>query len=204
LANDYRDAAWLERERALIARARDGDRQAFGELYRALAPDLYRQVLLPRLSDPAAAEDALAETFAAAFRRLDGYRDQGRSLFFWLARIAANQAIDQHRRRGRKRRALDGLRRLCRPLAQPAAGADEELIQRLDAPALQRRVQAALQRLRPRYRRALELRFFEGLDRVGCAARLELKLGTFDVLLLRALRAFKKEWEHERRSAEQA
>ena len=54
-----------------------------------------------------------------------------------------------------------------------------------------------LARLNPRYRRALELRFFEERSRQECAAALEVKLGTFDVLLLRALRAFRKEWDHD-------
>ena len=47
----------------------------------------------------------------------------------------------------------------------------------------------------PRYRRAIELRFLEDRPREQCAALLEVKLGTFDVLLLRALRAFRQAWE---------
>ncbi len=55
-------------------------------------------------------------------------------------------------------------------------------------------VATALARINPRYRRALELRFFEDQDRDRCAAALEVKIGTFDVLLLRALRAFRAAW----------
>jgi len=51
-----------------------------------------------------------------------------------------------------------------------------------------------MQHLNERYRFAIELRFVEELSREECAARLGVKLGTFDVLLLRALRAFRKEW----------
>jgi DNA-directed RNA polymerase specialized sigma24 family protein len=32
-------------------------------------------------------------------------------------------------------------------------------------------------------------------SREECAAAMNVKLGTFDVLLLRALRAFRKEWD---------
>jgi RNA polymerase sigma-70 factor (ECF subfamily) len=52
-----------------------------------------------------------------------------------------------------------------------------------------------LERLNDRYRRAIELRFLEELSRESCAAALDVKLGTFDVLLLRALRAFRKDWD---------
>ncbi|MCB9624549.1 MAG: hypothetical protein H6723_14645 [Sandaracinus sp.] len=52
-----------------------------------------------------------------------------------------------------------------------------------------------LDALNPRYRQAIELRFFDERERQDCADLLEVKLGTFDVLILRALRAFRKEWE---------
>ena len=63
-----------------------------------------------------------------------------------------------------------------------------------DGDKLRAAVAAALGRINPRYRRALELRFFEERERGDCAAALEIKLGTFDVLLLRALRAFRAAW----------
>jgi DNA-directed RNA polymerase specialized sigma24 family protein len=46
----------------------------------------------------------------------------------------------------------------------------------------------------PRYRRAIELRFLDDRSREDCARLMEVKLGTFDVLLLRALRAFRQQW----------
>ena len=63
-----------------------------------------------------------------------------------------------------------------------------------DGEKLRAAVAAALGRINPRYRRALELRFFEEHERTACAAALEIKVGTFDVLLLRALRAFRAAW----------
>ena len=52
-----------------------------------------------------------------------------------------------------------------------------------------------LEQINPRYRRAIELRLLEDRERQACADALEIKLGTFDVLLLRAVRAFRAEWE---------
>ena len=49
--------------------------------------------------------------------------------------------------------------------------------------------------INPRYKRALTLRFLEDRPRVECAELLEVKVATFDVLLLRALRAFRERWQ---------
>lgn len=197
MASEFQDPGWLKQERKLVSRAKRGDREAFGALYRAFAGALYRRVLLPKLQDPASAEDALAETFIAAWQRLDRFEDRGVSLFSWLARIAANKAIDIHRGRGRADRASANLERMLEPLLAPVPGGDDDLVRQIDAPALRARVAATLDRIRPRYRRAIELRFLQGLSRDDCAARLQVKLGTFDVVLLRALRAFRKEWDHD-------
>lgn len=185
--------AW---ERTLLRRIRAGERAAFAELYRAYAPVIYRRVLLPKLGAAGAAEDALAETFRAAFMKLDTYEDQGVSIYHWLARIASNKAMDMHRARARTDRALTRLEGLLAPLEEPGARDPfGELSARRDHEALEARITAALTQLNPRYRRAIELRFLEERERVACADALAVKLGTFDVLLLRALRAFRKAWD---------
>jgi RNA polymerase sigma factor (sigma-70 family) len=194
MGQDFRDPTWLATERQLVERARRGDRAAFGELYSVFAPTIYRQVLLPKLADPASAEDVLAETFISAFSRLSRFSDRGLSIYFWLARIASNKATDLYRSRGRAGRGLANLERLLEPLGQASVQADEDLMRRVDADGLRLRVAGVLERVNPRYRRAIEARFLEGLSRKECAEKLEVKLGTFDVLLLRALRAFRKEW----------
>ena len=64
----------------------------------------------------------------------------------------------------------------------------------------ERRINAArrdtpLEAINPRYRTAIELRLIEELPREECARRLELTLGTFDVLFFRAVRAFRRKFE---------
>jgi RNA polymerase sigma-70 factor (ECF subfamily) len=55
-----------------------------------------------------------------------------------------------------------------------------------------------LDKLNPRYRQAVTLRILEERSREQCAATLSVTVATFDVLLLRALRSFRKTWqEHE-------
>jgi len=184
----------LRWEAERVARARAGDRGAFAEIYRAYAPGLFARVLLPKLGNREAAEDALAETFRTAFERLDGFEERGVSLFFWLSRIATNKALDMHRARATTGRALASFESLLAPLGEGPPDPDELFELRGNAMRVKKAVEDVLARLNPRYRRAIELRFVEEQTREECALALDVKLGTFDVLLLRALRAFRKEW----------
>lgn len=187
----FTDPSWLEEERRCLGALRRGDRAAFHRLYQVMAPPLYARILLPRLGDPGAAEEALADTFVRAVERLGSYEDRGGSIWSWLVTIAANRALDHHRARARDGRGLAGFAALLGPLTGDAAAPNDEAP---DGEKLRAAVTETLGRLNPRYRRALELRFFEDRERVDCAAALEIKIGTFDVLLLRALRAFRAAW----------
>ena len=149
---------------------------------------------MPRLGDPMAAEDALSETFRTAIENFDQFEDQGHGLFPWLSRIAHNKAMDLHRKRKTRERKLTHLFLLLGPLSAPLAGADDLLEFHANQQTLEQRVSACLTQITPRYRQAIELRFFQERSREDCAQLLEVKLGTFDVLLLRALRSFGKAW----------
>lgn len=191
----FTDPTWLEEERRCLSALRRGDRRAFRRLYDVLAPPLYARILLPRVGDAQTAEDLLGETFARAFERLDGYQDRGGSIWSWLVTIARNLTQDLHRARAREGRGQADLQVSFEALLAPLVGAEADAGDaRLDGARLGEAVARTLARLNPRYRRALELRFFEERERPECAALLEVKLGTFDVLLLRALRAFRAEW----------
>lgn len=185
----------LKWERSCIVRARTGDMQAFAELYETFAPELFRRVLMPRLGNRHAAEDALSETFRTMIERIHQYDDQGKSIWHWISRIAVNKATDMHRVKGRTQRALTSFEGLLAPLSSGPKSPDEEVAARVDKAQLEVRITAVLERINPRYRLAIELRFLQDKPRQECAKALEVKLGTFDVLILRALRAFRKEWD---------
>ena len=133
----------------------------------------------------------LAETFARVVERLGGYQDRGGTIWSWIVAIAANLAQDHHREQARAGRRLAGFEALLVPLLGDAGAPNDEAP---DTDKLRARVATVLAGLNSRYRRALELRFFEDCERVDCAAQMDVKLGTFDVLLLRALRAFRTAW----------
>jgi RNA polymerase sigma-70 factor (ECF subfamily) len=187
----FDDPAWLAQERQWLEALARGDARAFDRVFQAFAGPLYRRVLLPKLGDPAAAEDALGETFRRALERLPRFEDRGKGLWPYLATVAANLAHDVHRERARQGRALASFESLLAPLSgegpQPGDGPDQARVREA--------VAGVLGALNPRYRRAIELRFFAEHSREECARLLEVKVGTFDVLLLRALRSFRERWQ---------
>jgi len=68
-----------------VARAREGDREAFGRLYDGVARELYRMALYT-LGNPQDAEDAVAETFLEAWKGIRGLREPAR-FRQWMLRI---------------------------------------------------------------------------------------------------------------------
>ncbi len=179
----------------MVRRAQQGDRAAFGELYDCYAPELYRKILMPRLGNPAAAEDALSETFRTAIERIEGFEHRDISIFHWLSRIAHNKAMDMHRARNVTGRRIEDLTNLLEPLSTPQEGADRLLELAVDSTHVKSLVTRVLGDMNPRYRRAIELRFFEERSREECADELAVKVATFDVVMLRALRAFRSRFE---------
>ena len=61
----------LEEERVVIERLQAGDRTAFATLYGWYGDKIYRQAILPKLPDRAAAEDVLRDTFRKALEKID-------------------------------------------------------------------------------------------------------------------------------------
>ena len=153
-------------EQGWVARARQGDRQAFGELVRRHRQGVVN-VVYRMCGDSALAEDAAQEAFLRAWQNLSRY--QPRYAFrSWLYRIALNLAIDTLRRE--------------RPTADLS---DEPLASSEDSPEtlLERKQQAeqvrqAVLDLPPASRVVLVLREYEALSYQEIAEALDIPMGT--------------------------
>src|SRR5256884_6659217 len=88
-------------EAALVARARAGDRVAFGVLVERFAAPA-RRVARAVLDDPDDADDAAQDALLAALVKLHQY-DPRRPFGPWLMRIVSNAATDRRRRRSVRR-----------------------------------------------------------------------------------------------------
>ena len=83
--------------RVLVSRAREGDREAFEELYLRYHPMVTRRLV--HLCGPGApVADMAQDVFASAYRSLARFRGEA-PVHHWLMRIATNRARTHHRRR---------------------------------------------------------------------------------------------------------
>lgn len=182
-----------EEERALVEAAQRGDREALQKVLDRVARPLYAAVILPRIGNPADAEDILRDALLRGMDRIDTYRWTGAGVFPWFRQIAVNLVIDHVRKKQRRGRMEDRFEQhvaLVAPMHH--AGADEALIASQERAATSQTLRAAMDTLSDRYRRAVELRLIEERPREECAAALGVTLGNFDVILHRALAALRK------------
>ena len=150
----------------LIASARKGDRQAFGELVQKHRDGVVN-VVYRMCGDPELAEEAAQEAFIRAWKNLHSYHEQ--YLFRnWLYRIAMNVALDALRSE-RKNIALDDL-----PLRSDNDGPEI----RVEKKEKVEHIRKAIRALPMNSRSVLILREYERLSYREIAATLDIPLGT--------------------------
>lgn len=172
-------------ESALVARAREGDRDAFGALVDKYGRNIYRLALnITQL--PEDAEDVLQDTFLKAHEHLDSFAGQSK-FYTWLVRIAVNEALMKLRKRKWDRTVwLDepvetGEDRVGREIA---VWDDPE--QRYSTEELRAILDKAVQGLTPLYRSVFVLRDMEDLSIEETAKLLDLSVPAVKSRLLRA------------------
>ena len=162
-----------------IARARTGDADAWGELYRGYAPAIFRfcRRALPTRED---AEDATMDIFMKLKDKLVQY-DQSRSFTAWLYKVAANHCWDVLRRRKiRQDKETEDLETV--PLEHPDPDQLEQLIQQKTSEEVRR----ALDKLGVRARMALVMRYYSDMSYDEIADALGVRRAFVGVVLLRA------------------
>jgi RNA polymerase sigma factor (sigma-70 family) len=188
------DAVELEEEQRLVEAAQAGNLDAMRPLLDRYAQPLYGTVILPRLGDSASAEEVLRDTLATAVEKIGRFTWQGKTIYPWLRQIAINKVYDVHRQSKRSRRLADAMQHEVPVESDPDSHADAQLMADQERRAHRERIDQTLDLLAERYRRAIELRLIQELPREVCARRLNVTIGTFDVLLFRAVRAFRKQF----------
>ena len=194
MVSDPAEAKALDRERQIIVEAQRGNLNALRPLLERYSTPLYASVILPRVGDAVAAEDILRDTFYTAVTKIDQFTWQGRSFFAWLRQIAVNKAYDLHRKSKRQRRLVDAIKGELPVESAPESSADAMLIAEQEREISRGRIDGTMVKISERYQMAIQLRLIDELPREECAAQLDVSLGTFDVLLYRAVRAFRKNY----------
>lgn len=194
MASEAATAVELDEEQRLVEEAQRGNLDAMRPLLERYAPPLYGTVILPRLGDAATAEDVLRDTLATAVEKINRFTWQGKTIYPWLRQIAINKVYDVHRASKRSRRLADAMAQELPSETDPDASPDAQMMAEEERTLHRARIDEALAGLNERYRTAIQLRLVEELAREECARRLEVTVGTFDVLLHRAVRAFRKKF----------
>lgn len=159
----------------LVERARGGDRDAFGELYREHHAAVFR---LARFSlPPAAAEDAVAETFLRAWAAIGRYKDTGAPFRAWLYGIAKNVVAESHRNAKR-----------IEPRSEPPDATVRFDQRETDRLALA----AAVEKLPTDQRYVIELKYLVGLGNPDVSRALGKSVGAVNALQWRALETLKR------------
>lgn len=167
----------------LVARAQQGDREAFGELYERLSPKVYSYLYYHLNARTQLAEDLTEDVFIKVLEKLHRYQDRGVPFSAWVFRIAHNHLIDYVR-------------------AQPKQGVmsidecpdlpEHRSERTLDLALTQTELNRAIGHLTTDQRRVVELRFLQGMSTAETAHALGKSEDAVKKLQSRGLQVLKK------------
>ncbi len=160
----------------LVAAARDGDHDAFHELYRSYAR-MVHGIVLGRAPHHAT-DDLVQEVFLQAYRQLPRLREP-EAIGGWLAAIARNLSRDHFRRTRETAELTDTHAAPGNPVAAAEAAA----------------VLGVIRALPDAYRETLILRLVEGMNGPEIAERTGLSPGSVRVNLHRGMKLLRERLE---------
>jgi RNA polymerase sigma factor (sigma-70 family) len=177
-----------QRDCELVKAALDrGDQGAYAELMKNYRDTLYF-MMLKMTNNPEDADDLTIEAFGKAFKNLKQYTPDY-AFSTWLFRIASNNCIDFIRKRKMNESVSVNLNELTDSgddladiLPSPTRNPEEDIIR-------QQRIQAlrdVIERLKPQYRKLIELRYYEERSYEEISVELNLPIGTVKAQLFRA------------------
>ncbi len=174
------------RDYRLIRRAlQEGDQSAYAELLRHYYDGVYF-VMLKMTQNPHDAEDLTMEAFGKAFKNLNQYTPEF-AFSTWLFKIATNNCIDYLRSRTKTSRAVEGLPGQTEDdpptrLATENPDPEEQFIrsQKIEL------MHDVVDKLKPHYKKLIELRYFKEYSYEEITKELNLPLGTVKAQLFRA------------------
>jgi RNA polymerase sigma factor (sigma-70 family) len=170
----------------LVQLAVKGDQKAYAELMSRYKDSIYF-MLLKMVNNRDDADDLTIEAFGKAFKNLHQYTPDF-AFSTWLFKIATNNCIDFIRRKRKftfsidKNMENDSGQEMQFEIKSPLLDPEEKMIKKQKA-LLMRDV---VEKLKPRYKRLVELRYFQERSYEEIADELQLPLGTVKAQLFRA------------------
>ena len=140
---------------AIIAKAKDGDKDAFGVLYQEFYTPVYRYIYF-RVSSKDEAEELAQDVFVKAMNAFTRYEARTNTPLPYFYTIARNTVIDWQK----KKRGVHVDQEMFMEIADDTSKTDKQAVVSEELVALKK----ALQELPEDQREALELRFFNDLS----------------------------------------
>jgi RNA polymerase sigma factor (sigma-70 family) len=173
-----------QRDYALVLKAIKGDQKAYTELLDRYRDAIYF-MLLKMVNNSSDAEDLTIEAFGKAFKNIEQYAPNY-AFSTWLFKIATNNCIDFIRKRKANTVSLDQNddddERYQPDIMASVLDPEETLIKDQKLKLLR----SIVSRLKPRYRKLIELRYFHEYSYEEISEELELPIGTVKAQLFRA------------------
>lgn len=160
----------------LVQQAKEGSEEAFFDLVAMHKERLYR-IAVAYLKNEEDALEAIQETTYRAWKKL-GKLKEADKFSAWLVRILLNSCNDEWKRRKRYAQAVDANVQAAQ--ATPAAAGEAELVGRIH-------LSIALDRLEPKYKQILILKYYEDMTLTEIAELLDRPAGTVKTWLHKAL-----------------
>ncbi|MEV7397596.1 sigma-70 family RNA polymerase sigma factor [Aeromicrobium sp. NPDC092404] len=172
------------RLRALVDLAKEGDAEAFGQLYDHYVSGVFRFVYY-RVGSQQLAEDLTSETFVRGLRAIQRFNWQGKDFGAWLTTIARNLVAD-HFKSSRAR--LEIVAETIPESKVTVASPEQEVLALISNEMLFEAVNS----LPNEQRDCILMRFIQGMSIAQTAAALGRSEGAIKQLQLRAVRSLAK------------
>jgi RNA polymerase sigma-70 factor (ECF subfamily) len=173
-----------QRDYHLIRQAIEtGDQHAYAELMDHYRDSLY-YTMVKMTGDPVDAEDMTIEAFGKAFKNLHQYTSEY-AFSTWLFKIATNNCIDFVRKKHKNNMTvMTGLEaETVQDTVQDNRPDPEEqyiIAQKISL------IREVVQKLKPHYKKLIEMRYFKEMSYEEIATELDLPLGTVKAQLFRS------------------
>ena len=170
----------------LVELAKKGDQKAYAELMGRYRDAIYF-MLLKMVNNPSDAEDLTIEAFGKAFKNISQYTPNF-AFSTWLFKIATNNCIDFIRKKRGNTISLDHSMDEDDNLS-PSSSIQSDSLDPEENMMNQQKVilmREVVGKLKPRYRKLVELRYFKEFSYEEISQELELPIGTVKAQLFRA------------------
>lgn len=182
------EASEAEAFQDIIARARTGDPDAWGQIYRRFAGPVYG-FFVHQVRDPEAAEDLTAGVFVEAIQAAARFQGSLSALRSWIFRIARNDLVDHWRHARRvQSEAIDDVDDADLARAIPVDDPADTAISSVN----RSRLLASVHRLSPEQRQVVLLRLSADLSSAEIAKVMGKSEGAIKALQYRALGVLRK------------